>query len=86
MAAGKPILATQLPSVTEVLIDGKNAVLVEPDNPQAIAQGIRHIMADKEFRCRISAQAWQDVRAYTWEERAQKIVYFIGANMPALKQ
>jgi glycosyltransferase involved in cell wall biosynthesis len=86
MAAEKPILATQLPSVMEVLVDGKNAVLVEPDNPQALAQGIRRIMTDKEFSRRISAQARQDVLTYTWEERAQKIVCFIGANMSALKQ
>jgi glycosyltransferase involved in cell wall biosynthesis len=86
MAAEKPILATQLPSVMEVLVDGKNAVLVEPDNPQALAQGIRRIMEDKEFSRRISAQARQDVITYTWEERAKKIVCFIGANMPALKQ
>ena len=85
MAAEKPILATQLPSVLEVLVDDKNAVLVEPDNPQALAQGIRRIMADREFSVRISAQARRDVRAYTWEERAQKIICFIGANMPALK-
>ena len=86
MAAEKPILATQLPSVMEVLVDGKNAVLVEPDNPKALAQGIRRIMEDKEFSRRISAQARQDVLAYTWEERAQKIVCFIGTNIPALKQ
>jgi glycosyltransferase involved in cell wall biosynthesis len=85
MAAEKPILATQLPSVMEVLVDGKNAVLVEPDNPKALAQGIRRIMEDKEFSRRISAQARQDVLAYTWEERAQKILCFIGANMSALK-
>jgi glycosyltransferase involved in cell wall biosynthesis len=86
MAAGKPILATQLPSVMEVLTDNENAVLTEPDNPQALAQGIRRIMEDKEFSRRISAQARQDVLTYTWEERAQKIVCFIGANRPALKQ
>jgi glycosyltransferase involved in cell wall biosynthesis len=86
MAAEKPILATQLPSVMEVLVDGKNAVLVEPDNPKALAQGIRRIMEDKEFSRRISAQARQDVITYTWEERAQKILCFIGANMPALKR
>jgi glycosyltransferase involved in cell wall biosynthesis len=85
MAAEKPILATQLPSVMEVLVDGENAVLVEPDNPKALAQGIRRIMEDKEFSRRISAQARQDVLAYTWEERAQKILCFIGANMSALK-
>ena len=86
MAAEKPILATRLPSVMEVLADGENAVLVEPDNPMALAQGIRRIMEDKEFSQRISARARQDVLNYTWEKRAQKIAQFIGENMQACGQ
>ena len=39
MAAEKPIVATRLPTVMEVLFDGVNAILTEPDNPAALAQG-----------------------------------------------
>jgi glycosyltransferase involved in cell wall biosynthesis len=83
MAAEKPILATRLPSVMEVLADGENAVLVEPDNPLALAQGIRRILEDKELSQRISSRARQDVLNYTWEKRAQKIAHFIVDNMQA---
>ncbi len=83
MAAEKPILATRLPSVMEVLADGENAVLVEPDNPLALAQGIRRILEDKAFSRSISSRARQDVLNYTWEKRAQKIAHFIVANMQA---
>ena len=80
MAAEKPILATRLPSVMEVLADGENAVLAEPDNPRELAHGIRRIIEDKEFSQRISVRARQDVSKYTWEKRAQKIVCFIVEN------
>jgi len=86
MAAEKPILATRLPSVMEVLADGQNAVLVEPDNPMALAQGIRRIIENKEFSQRISSRARQDVLNYTWEMRAQRIAHFIVGNMQACGQ
>jgi glycosyltransferase involved in cell wall biosynthesis len=81
MAAEKPILATRLPSVMEVLADGKNAVLAEPDNPRELAHGIRRIIEDKEFSQRIGTRARQDVLHYTWEKRAQKIAHFIAGKM-----
>ena len=45
MASGRPIVASDLPSLREVLRDGENALLVEPGNPQALTAGIR---ADQE--------------------------------------
>jgi glycosyltransferase involved in cell wall biosynthesis len=86
MAAEKPILATRLPSVMEVLADGENAVLAEPDNPRELAHGIRRIIEDREFSQRISVRARQDVSNYTWEKRAQKIVCFIVENTQACGQ
>jgi glycosyltransferase involved in cell wall biosynthesis len=83
MAAEKPILATRLPSVMEVLVDGENAVLAEPDNPRELAHGIRRIIDNKEFSQRISVRARQDVSNHTWEKRAQKIVCFIVENTQA---
>ncbi len=82
MAAGKPILATKLPSVMEVLVDGKNAVLVEPDNPQELAQGIRRIIEDKSLSLHISMQARRDVLNHTWERRAQNIAHFMMDRIP----
>jgi len=78
MAAEKPIVATKLPSVMEVLKDGVNAVLVEPDNPAALAQGIQHIVLDQAFARKIGENARRDVNSYTWQRRAEKILAFIG--------
>ncbi|MHB8991587.1 MAG: glycosyltransferase, partial [Chloroflexota bacterium] len=40
MAARRPIVASRLPSLQEVLRDGENALLVEPDDPESLAKGI----------------------------------------------
>ena len=81
MAAGKPIVATELPTVMEVLQDGVNAVLVEPDNPAALARGIQHIALDPAFARKIGEKARRDVNSYTWERRAGKILEFINSSM-----
>jgi len=81
MAAEKPIVATRLPAVMEVLIDGVNAVLTEPDNPAALAQAIQRIVQDPAFARKISKKAREDVNSYTWERRAGKILEFINSSM-----
>lgn len=76
MASQKPIVASDLPSIREVLNEN-NAVLVEPDNPQALAQGIQKVLQDLELADKISKQAYIDVQNYTWEKRVKKILEFI---------
>jgi len=81
MAAEKPIVATRLPTVMEVLFDGVNAILTEPDNPAALAQAIQRIVQDPAFARKISKKAREDVNSYTWERRAGKILEFINSSM-----
>ncbi len=82
MASRRPIVASDLPSIREILNDPStssgqgNAVLVEPDNPQALARGIKKVLENKVLAEKISNQAFQDVKQYTWEKRAKKILSF----------
>lgn len=73
MAAGKPIVASSVPSSREIL-DERNAVLVEPDDPVALADGIKKILRERALADRISKQALADVRRYTWDKRASYIL------------
>ena len=73
MASGRPIVASDLPAIREVLRDNENALLVEPGNPQALAAGIQRIMGDKELSTRLAAQAFEDVREFTWAKRAERL-------------
>ena len=80
MASETPIVATNLPSTREILRDGKNAVLVEPDDPEALAEGIQRVLDDPDLARRISEQAYSEVRQYSWDERARKITTFATAR------
>lgn len=74
MASGKPILASAIPSVTEVLEDGRNCLLVEPGSTASLGMGIRKILGDRQFADAIARVAREDVRNYTWEGRVKKIL------------
>jgi glycosyltransferase involved in cell wall biosynthesis len=73
MASGRPIVASDLPSIREVLTDGGNALLFEPGNPQALTAAIRRIREDAELGRRLAARALADVRSYTWAKRAERL-------------
>jgi len=76
MAARKPIAASDIPSIAEILNE-ENSVLVKPDDPEALARGIRFVLENNEFAEKISSQAYIDVQKYTWEARAKLISDFI---------
>ena len=82
MAAEKPIVATKLPSVMEILRDGDNAVLVEPDSAEELARGIRRIIEQKGLARMISRKARLDVDTYSWVKRAEHITSFIQSQLP----
>ncbi|MEK7478858.1 MAG: glycosyltransferase, partial [Patescibacteria group bacterium] len=77
MASKKPIIASDLPSIKEVLND-KNALLVKEGDPEDLAQGIKNILNDKRFAENLTTQAFIDVKKYSWQERVKKILAFVG--------
>ncbi|HJX72586.1 MAG: glycosyltransferase family 4 protein [Candidatus Deferrimicrobiaceae bacterium] len=73
MAAGVPVVASDLPAFREVLRDGENAVLVPPGDPEALAAGIGRVLEDEALASRIAARAREEAAEYTWDRRAGKI-------------
>ncbi len=79
MASGAPIVASDLPSIREIL-NNDNAVLVKPGDPATLAEGIKKVLQNQSFADRISSNAYSDVREYTWEKRAETILKFLCQN------
>jgi glycosyltransferase involved in cell wall biosynthesis len=73
MAAGRAIVASDLPSIREVLADDRTALLVEPGHPEAIAAAIRRLAADPALRARLGAAARAAVGEYGWNRRAERL-------------
>lgn len=75
MAQGKPIIASDLPVLQEVLEDGGNALIVRGDDLNAWIDSIRLLIADEALRSRLGAKARQDLEDhFTWNTRAQRIL------------
>lgn len=74
MAAGLPIIASDLPTIREVLIDHENAVLVKPGDPKDLAHGIRELLDNRELANKLSQKAYEDVKQCSWDMRAEKII------------
>jgi glycosyltransferase involved in cell wall biosynthesis len=57
MAAGKPIVATRVGGVPDLIEDGKSGLLVEPSNPGALAAGVATLLRDHEYARALGARA-----------------------------
>ena len=79
MAAGVPIVATDVPALREVLVDGENALLVPPGDPEALAGAIDWILGDPALAERLRRRAFAEVADYTWERRAERIIEAVDA-------
>jgi glycosyltransferase involved in cell wall biosynthesis len=77
LAAGRALLAPSTPDVKELLVDGDNAVLVEPGDLDAAAQALRTLLHDDVGRARLAGRARATGQDLTWDARAQKIETFL---------
>lgn len=74
MAAGLPIVASDLENLREVFVDGENAVLCNPESVDDWEASIRRLVSDAQLRGRLGATAkrWFEAK-YTWAARARNI-------------
>lgn len=70
----RPVVASKLDSITEVMIDGVNAVLVEPDDPFSLAKGIIRVLNDKQLARRIADRAYVDVKQHLIGGRVRRML------------
>ena len=80
MVAGVPIVASDLPSLRDVLTHDANAWLVEPGNPEALASGIDRMLSDGRRADSIAGQARRDAQQYTWVNRAEQILELLDSR------
>jgi glycosyltransferase involved in cell wall biosynthesis len=86
LAAGRPIIAPAQVDVVELLEDGKNAILVPPDDPLAAATKIMKTLDDKHVVERIRAKAVEMAPQYSWSNRGIHILAFIEELMDRYRE
>jgi glycosyltransferase involved in cell wall biosynthesis len=73
MAAGRAIVATDLPSIREVLTNNDTALLVAPGDARAMAAAIGRLSADPSLCLRLGRAAQAAAGNYTWNHRAERL-------------
>jgi phosphatidylinositol alpha-mannosyltransferase len=74
LAAGVPVVASDLPGYRAVLCDGKVGVLVPPRDPEALAEGLLTVLRDGALRRRLYEAGVAAVQEYSWTHVADRVI------------
>ena len=68
MSAGKPLVASRVDGLAELVGEGDGGVLVPPDDPAALAEALRQLLGDPDERSRLGAVARERFERYFTNE------------------
>jgi glycosyltransferase involved in cell wall biosynthesis len=71
-ASGKAVIASNIPGLKDAVLDGKTGILVEPDNPDALAEAIQKALANREYVRQLGANGREWARNFKWDAIAEK--------------
>jgi glycosyltransferase involved in cell wall biosynthesis len=75
LACGRPLVASNLPVVRELVREGRDALLVPPDAPEAVAEAILRLLGDAHLAARLGARGAHRVRErFTWKRAQQALL------------
>jgi glycosyltransferase involved in cell wall biosynthesis len=77
MALGMPVVATDTAPVREIAEDGRDAMLVPPNDPEALARGIDTLLCDPLRAARLGEAARETAARYSWDRRAAALEGFL---------
>ena len=67
MASGLPIVATRVRGLPEIVKDGESGFLVEPRNPEQLADRVLTLLKNEDSRQRMIMNNRNKVQQYSWE-------------------
>jgi glycosyltransferase involved in cell wall biosynthesis len=75
MSMGKPVVASCVGGIPELITNGKEGLLVEPRNSLQLARAITKILSDESLRKKLASNARKRVaREFTWKTIAKKTI------------
>jgi glycosyltransferase involved in cell wall biosynthesis len=68
LASRKPVVASAVGGIPEIIENGKNGILVEPENPQALCHAMTTVWGDHELAERLACAGYATVEQhFQWE-------------------
>lgn len=74
---GKPVIGARIGSTPRVIEDGKDGLLVNPDDPEEIGEAVVSLLADPELRETMGRRGREKtLRRHTWERVIDRVEQF----------
>ncbi len=80
LAAGRPIVSTDMQAVRGVLIHEENALLAAPDNVDSLREMIQRLLTNHGLAAALAGNARRKVSGHTWIARAKLILDLISSG------
>ena len=84
MAAGAPVVATDIRGYASVAHHGHDSLLVPPKDDDALAQAILALVGDPDLRARLAEQGVRTADAFRWERVARRVIDYYNEFVPEL--
>lgn len=84
MAAGLPVVASEIVGYRDVVTDGQEGILVPPRNASAVAEAVCRILEDRTMAASMGAAGIEKAALYSWRRIAEQILdlYVRTGNRP----
>jgi glycosyltransferase involved in cell wall biosynthesis len=81
MAAGRPIVASAVGQIADVLVHNQSALLVPPDDPTALCRAVVRMIDDTCLRARLGRAAREAAeQRHTWRQNADRVLASLGGR------
>lgn len=74
LAVGKPVVASNIGQLAEVIDHGDNGYLTEPGNVQQLAETLEYLYRNPDQSHRVGSAAASHARSFAWRENAKTVV------------
>lgn len=74
MACGRPVIATRVGGIPELVRDGTDGILVEAGDVGQLADATIRLLSDPGLRTRMGAAGRERVRAFSWDDTAKVVL------------
>ena len=73
-AAGLPVIAARTGGLKDFIVHGRNGLLFDPTDTESLVQAVERLLGDAALHDSLAAAAREDVRAYSWESLADRLL------------
>lgn len=74
MAAKRPIVTSNISTISKIVKNNESALLVEPNDIEGLKNGLETLISDEKLSNELALNAYKNVHKYTWELRSKSII------------